>query len=130
MTGPSTEVVELQRQLASVQAVRLALSYLHFFVFACIGRSDCLFPQSLDGTADIISQLKGEVSHYRKHAFVSGAIAGQPVPPPPMLDLSHCSGRGRSRATSRAPFGGSVCQSPRPPVVPPSVPEGEGESAP
>ena len=36
MTGPSTEVVKLRRQLASVQAVRLALSYLHFFVFACI----------------------------------------------------------------------------------------------
>ena len=55
---------------------------------------------------------------------MSGAKLGQPVPPPP----SHCSGSHRSRSVSRAPSGVSVRQSPRPPAVPPSVLEGEGES--
>ena len=61
---------------------------------------------------------------------MSGAIAGQPVPPPSMLKPSHRSGSRRARAISRAPSGVSVHQSPQPSAVPPSVPEGEGESAP
>ena len=84
------------------------------------------FLQSLAGNAGIIAQLEGEVSHYRRHAFETAVIAGWSVPPPPVLQPSHHSGGRRSRATSRAPSGASIRQSPRPPTAP----EGEGESAP
>ena len=84
------------------------------------------FLQSLAGNTGVVAQLEGEVSHYRRHAFETAAIAGRSVPPPSMLEPSHHSGSRHSRATSRAPSGASIRQSPQPPTAP----EEEGESAP
>ena len=84
----------------------------------------------MPGTAGVTSQLESELGHYQRFAFMTGARFGVPVPPVP----SHQSSSHRSRFVSRAPSGVSVRESPRPPtapsLVPPSIPEGEGESAP
>ena len=84
---------------------------------------------------DMVTQLEGEVRHYRCEAIQGRAAFGRAVPLPLMSMSRHRSSSCRppvegSQATSLAPLGTSIRQQSQPPVTPSSAPEGEGESAP